>query len=103
MNCRREFPAKEKLYRELKDKGVMILEVSYGESEELLRRFQKDFSVTFPILFDLEGKTAWDYQVRGHPVTYLIDRQGLLVGKVIGERDWSSPDAKYVVATLLSQ
>ncbi len=87
----------------MKDKGVVILAVSYRESEDLLKKFQKEFSVTFPILFDHEGKTAWDYQVRGHPVTYLIDRRGFLVGKTIGERDWSSPQAKDVIDSLLSQ
>ena len=27
------------------------------------------------------------------PQTYLIDQEGKLVEKIIGERDWSSPEA----------
>jgi hypothetical protein len=81
----------------------VILAVSHRESEDLLRSFQKEFSVSFPVLFDLEGKTGWDYQLRGHPVTYLIDRRGFLAGKVIGERDWSSLQAKDLIESLLSR
>lgn len=76
--------------------------MSYRESEDVLRKLGKEFSVTFPILLDREGKTALDYQVRGHPVTYLIDRRGFLAGKVIGERDWSSPEAKNLIMSLVS-
>jgi len=89
------------LYRELKDKDVVILAVGYIEPEDLLRNFRKEFPVSFPILSDVEGKTGWDYAIRGHPVTYLIDRRGLLAGKVIGERDWSSSEAKDLVESLL--
>jgi peroxiredoxin len=96
-------PTKETLYRELKEKGLVILAVSIGESEDLAKDFQKEFKLSFPVLSDLEGKIAGDYQVRGHPVTYLIDRKGFLVGKVIGERDWSSPEAKLVIRDLLGQ
>jgi hypothetical protein len=34
-------------------------------------------------------------------VTFLIDRKGFLVGKVVGERDWSSPEAKALITDLL--
>ncbi len=34
------------------------------------------------------------YGVRGFvPQLYLVDQEGMLVGKIIGERDWSSPEA----------
>jgi hypothetical protein len=34
------------------------------------------------------------YGVRGWvPQTYLIDQEGMLVGKIIGQRDWCSADA----------
>jgi len=42
-----------------------------------------------------------NYELTGHPVTFLIDRKGFLIGKVIGERDWSSSDARALVRALL--
>lgn len=81
----------------------MILAISFKEPEDLVRDFQKEFKLSFPVLFDPEGKVAEKYEFRGHPVTFLIDRKGLLVGKVLGERDWSSAEAKALVGDLLNK
>jgi len=79
----------------------MILAVSFQEPEDLVRDFQKEFKLSFPVLFDYEGKVAEKYDFRGHPVTFLIDRRGFLLGKVIGERDWSSAEAKTLIKEIL--
>lgn len=94
-------PTKEKLYRELKDKDLVILAISFKEPEDLVKDFQKEFKLSFPVQFDPQGKVSDKYEFRGHPVTFLIDRKGFLVGRVMGERDWSSPEAKAVVMDLL--
>jgi hypothetical protein len=41
--------------------------------------------------------------VRGLPTTYLIDPEGLLIGVVIGARDWHRTEAKALIAGLLRQ
>ena len=94
-------PVKEKLFRQFKDKGLAVLAVSFKEPEDLVKTFQNEFKLSFPVLYDSEGKMSEHYQIIGHPVTYLIDSKGLLVGKVIGERDWTSSDAKTLVRELL--
>lgn len=96
-------PTKEKLYREFSDKGVVILAVSFKEPEDLVREFQKELKLSFPVLFDSQGKVSDKYQITGHPVTFLIDRKGFLVGKVPGERDWSSPEGKKLLKDLLAK
>ena len=93
-------PTKEKLYREFADKGLGILAVSFKEPEDLVKDFQKEFKLSFPVLFDTQGRVADKYEITGHPVTFLIDRQGFLVGKVPGERDWSSSEAKTLLKRL---
>lgn len=79
----------------------MILAASFEEPEDLVRDFQREFKLSFPVLFDPRGKVSEKYNFRGHPVTFLIDRKGFLVGQVLGERDWSSPEAKALVVDLL--
>ena len=81
----------------------MILAISFKEPEDLVKDFQKEFKLSFPVLFDPDGKATEKYEFRGHPVTFLIDRKGLLVGKVIGERDWSNAEAKALVGDLLNK
>jgi cytochrome c biogenesis protein CcmG/thiol:disulfide interchange protein DsbE len=96
-------PTKEKLFGEFKDKDLMILAVSFKEPEDLVKDFQKEFKLSFPVLFDTHGNESAKYEITGHPVTFLIDRKGFLVGKVVGERDWSSPEAKALVTDLLKK
>lgn len=67
----------------------------------MVKDFQKEFKLSFPVLLDSDGKAAEKYNFRGHPVTFLIDRKGFLLGKVIGERDWSSEEAKTLMKSLL--
>jgi len=93
-------PTKEKLFGEFKDKDLMILAVSFKEPEDLVKDFQKEFKLSFPVLFDTHGNESAKYEITG---TFLIDRKGFLVGKVVGERDWSSPEAKALVTDLLKK
>jgi hypothetical protein len=41
--------------------------------------------------------------LRGLPTTYLIDPEGRLIGAAMGGRDWSSTEAKALIAGLLRQ
>jgi peroxiredoxin len=68
-----------------------------------VRDLQKELKLSFPVLFDIQGEVSAKYDVTGHPVTFLIDRAGFLVGKVPGERDWSSHEAKALVKDLLAK
>ncbi len=80
-----------------------MLAVSFKEDRYLVKDFQENFKLSFPVLFDSEGKLGGKYQITGHPVTFLIDRKGFLVGKVLGERDWASAEAKALVMDLLTE
>ena len=66
-----------------------------------MKDFQKEFKLSFPVVFDTQGKVSEKYEFRGHPATFLIDRKGFLVGKVLGERDWYSAEARELVTDLL--
>jgi hypothetical protein len=57
---------------------------------------------TAPVLIDQSGEvTGKLYGVWGTPTSYLIDRQGRLVGRVIGPRPWESPAARQLLTDLL--
>lgn len=89
------------MFLEFGEKGLAVLAVSFKEPEDLVKHFQNEFKLSFPVLYDPQGKMAEKYEITGHPVTFLIDRKGFLIGKVIGERDWSSPTAKALLRELL--
>ncbi len=89
--CRREIPDLNRIYDTYKDRGVVILGVSWDElNNEQIKTFVKNYKVTYPILHGTQselsqvGKAyAWEGYL---PTTYLIDRKGHLRDVYIGAR-----------------
>jgi hypothetical protein len=76
--------------------------VSFRESPELVKRTVKERGYTAPVLLDESGDTTGrDYGVFGPPTVYLIDRNGRLIGRAAGLRDWTTPTARRFLQTLL--
>ena len=80
-----------------------MVSVSLREAADTVREWGKDFGVGFPIWLDPGGETPAAFGVHGHPSTVLIDREGRIVGRVPGERSWSSPEARRMVEWLLAE
>jgi len=100
--CREEMPAMQKLYDALKDKGFRIAAVSIDEgSLKDVTAFTSSLRLTFDILHDKSGKIETIYQTTGYPESFLIDKNGIIVRKQIGEHPWGSPANQRIVAELL--
>jgi len=90
--CREEMPSMERLHQRLKDRGFVLLAVSQDEGgPEVVKRFVDQMKVTFPVLLDPQGEVGRKYGVWGFPESFLLDREGRIVERVIGPRDWASP------------
>ena len=97
-------PSVNKLYTELKGRGLEILLISFREDPELVARTVRERGYVAPVLLDRSGDvTGRAYGVFGPPTAYLIDRQGRVVGRIVGGRDWSSPAARKLLLDLLAQ
>jgi peroxiredoxin len=101
--CRQEMPAMERLYREFKERGFVVLAVNVQEGPGAVKAFVQELKLTFPVVLDPDGKAAMTYLVRGLPATYLIDRKQILVGRAIGAREWDSDDARAYIQALLGK
>jgi thiol-disulfide isomerase/thioredoxin len=99
--CREEMPSMERLHREFKDRGLVVLAVDLQESGDAVAKFMKEFGLTFPALLDHDGRVSDGYAVRFIPTTYLVGKDGQLVGRVVGPKDWASDPARRLVAWLL--
>ncbi len=82
--CREEIPDLQKGYDENKDKGLVILGVNIKENESKVSKFTKDYKMTYPILLDIDGTTSDAYRVFGIPMSFFIDRNGLVKDSFIG-------------------
>ena len=97
-------PPIQKVYGELKGKGLEVLLVSFREDPALVRRVVKERGYTAPVLIDESGDlTGRLYGVWGPPTMYFIDRTGQLVGHVSGPADWGSPKGRAFIQALLER
>jgi hypothetical protein len=51
---------------------------------------------------DAEGKVSREYGVRALPVSFLVGRDGNIVWRAIGGRDWESANARQYFAQLVA-
>ena len=99
--CRQEIPSMEKLYQKFKDKDFVILAASLREKAKTVKKFVKDYKLTFPVLLDSKGKVGSAYLVTSIPTTYLINRQGEIIGRALGGRKWAGEDSFNLFSALL--
>jgi hypothetical protein len=97
-------PSVNRLHTELKDRGLEVVLVTFRESPEVVARAVRERGYVAPVLIDASGDvTGRLYGVFGPPTAYLIDRKGQLVARIVGERDWSTPEARATLARLLDE
>ena len=99
--CRLEMPSMERLYQEFKGEGLEIVAINFMEREKAIKLFLKENGFSFPVLLDKKGEIARNYGVHGLPVTYLIARNGNLLARSVGYKDWYKPETRQLISTLL--
>lgn len=100
--CREEMPALQVLAQELGPQGLAVVGVNLKEPRSKVEAFVQEHGLRFPMLLDTEGRAGQAYQVFALPATYVVDRRGMLVGAVLGIRDWVGADARAYLRQLLA-
>lgn len=95
--CKEELPDIEALYNEynLNQDEVIFLGITNPSSAEYphnqdsekddIKAFIEDNGYTFPILFDETGEVFQNYGISSFPTTFLIDKEGNIVGYAPGK------------------
>jgi thiol-disulfide isomerase/thioredoxin len=92
--CRKEMPAMERLYQAYRERGLTVVAVNYKESPAEATAFMNELHLTFPAALDRKGAVTASFAVRSLPVTYLVDRDGKILWKALGERAWDGPPSR---------
>lgn len=101
--CREEMPSMERLYRDYQDKGLVMLAVNVDENgKQAVAEFLQKTPHSFPILLDSENVAQNTYGVFRFPESFIIDRNGVVVEKIIGGRNWMSGPTFKVIDFLLN-
>lgn len=90
--CRREMPALQSSYEQLRDQGFVIIgvnladnEFAQGRTEADILAFTQQYGITYPIALDTEGEVATAYRLFPLPTSYFVDAQGRIRYVRIGE------------------
>ena len=91
--CREEVPSLVRMNQALQGKPFQLLAVSIDEGGKgAVTDFFKKGGVTLPALLDTDGAVSRRYGTTGVPETFVIDTKGVIMKKVVGAMDWSSPE-----------
>ena len=98
--CLEEMPALERLWRQHKDNGFVLVAVSLDSDPGLVGPFLAKHRLTFPVALDPKFEVANLYGVRALPATFVVDRLGNLAALALGPRTWDNDAAHSLVEGL---
>jgi hypothetical protein len=87
--------------REWEPKGVTVFLVDIREDPATVRRVVAERGYTATVLLDVDGAVSNTYGIRATPTTFVIGRDGTIVGRAVGPRPWTGPDGRALFQALL--
>jgi cytochrome c biogenesis protein CcmG, thiol:disulfide interchange protein DsbE len=85
--CHEEQDALDQTWQSFRDSGMVLVGVDFEDTSDGARDYMHDAGLTYPVVEDNDSKTALAYGIRGIPETFLIDRSGRIVDRLIGRLD----------------
>jgi peroxiredoxin len=89
--CIEETPSLERFAEQVRQDGAVVIGVSVDEDADTLAKFVARFNMSFPVARDPDKTMAARYGTFQFPETYILDRDGRVAEKIIGEQDWQDP------------
>ena len=99
--CVQEMPSLNALHERFQDRGLVVLGVSVDEDQQAYQQFVERLGIVFPTVLDPARQVSNRYGTLKYPETYLINREGVVIRKYIGEEDWSRPEIVNYIGSLL--
>jgi cytochrome c biogenesis protein CcmG, thiol:disulfide interchange protein DsbE len=101
--CVEEIPSLVQLQQRIASRNGVVLGVSVDDDESNYLKFIHDHGVNFPTSRDGSKKSALEYGTVMYPETYIIDRKGKILRKIIGPQDWNSAEMSAYFDAILGQ
>jgi cytochrome c-type biogenesis protein len=98
--CRSEIPGLNEMQRGLAARGFQVIGVTTSDDAERVRAYQKDVRQDYTVALGDDGVAA-KYAVGVLPTTFVIDREGRIRQRIIGEK--TRADFEALVAPLLDE
>ena len=82
--CVSEMPHLQEIHNEWSDRGLIVLAINWGESASEVEQFLQAHNLSLPVLLDTNQVVARKCGTRSIPVTFFIDKNGIIQNKVTG-------------------
>jgi peroxiredoxin len=99
--CKEEMPSMERLHREYRARGLVVVAVSVDADPGVVTPFLQEHRVSFSVGVDPKMEVAALYGVRALPVSFLVDRDGRMTAFALGPRPWDNPVAHSLIEGLV--
>jgi len=99
--CMEELPSLDQFQREFASSGVVVLGVSVDKDEKAYKRFLSRVNIAFLTTRDPDNKVNADYGTFRFPETYIINRDGKVLSKIISATNWTDDKMMNYVKSLL--
>ena len=101
--CEQEMPSIERLHEEMGPQGLKVVAISIDQLDsDVVRKWAEQRGLTFTVLHDGSGRIQQVYQTTGMPESFVVDRNGVIMKKVIGATEWDHPAQKALFRRLLA-
>jgi len=77
-------------WQKIKTSGIAMIAINVGEDADTIFNFMADYPIDFQVLLDTSGDIINEWPVLGLPTTFVLDKNGYIIYRAIGGRDWSS-------------
>jgi peroxiredoxin len=65
-----------------------MMAINLQESASRVKQFYKEYKLTFTTLLDTTGDVGAGMGIRSIPTTFILDKNGRIIGKALGPREW---------------
>lgn len=82
----------------------MLLAISMDrKGRSVVEPYKKHNRLTFPHLLDTGRQATKAYGVRYTPTTFIVNKRGQIVARVIGPRPWADPDFQRLFEGMIAE
>lgn len=101
--CLREFPSLERLKSAMKGRPLEILAVNSQEQKAKVRRFRRLPQNGIRVLLDSKGVETKRWGIGMYPTSFVLDREGRVVLRILGDIEWDGVEARGWVEDLFDE
>lgn len=100
--CRMENPSIQSFLDAQKgNNNFVFVSVLYRDNPSNVIEYMKANGFNFPVLVD-DKDISHEYGITGVPETFIINKKGIIIEKIIGPINWGAPDVRAALMKLIN-